>query len=360
MNRAGISAAALTFPLLLTVLLLPAQQAPVENARVETRSAAAGLEPAFRPLVEAQAAPAWIGYSVPAVPGRHGMCGPGENGCCRCRLEESSGGGACAHGDQPVELESPGRLLVLFRVEAGRTKKIRVFSGACRLDAGGLPFFWLTDVRPAESVALLASFVTSAGAGDADEDDDKLNRQALAAIALHADPAADATLERFVDPRQPEWLRGKTSFWLGAVRGRRGYEVLRRVMRDDPSPAVRKKVVFALSVSEAPEAVEAIIEAARNDPSPRVRGQALFWLAQKAGKKAAAAIGQAIEADPNTDVKKRAVFALSQLPQDEGVPLLIQVARTNRNPEVRKKAIFWLGQSNDPRALAFFEELLTR
>jgi HEAT repeat protein len=57
-------------------------------------------------------------------------------------------------------------------------------------------------------------------------------------------------------------------------------------------------------------------------------------------------------------VKKRAVFALSQLPKDEGVPLLISVARTNRNPVVRKQAMFWLGQSNDPRALEFFEQIL--
>jgi len=27
---------------------------------------------------------------------------------------------------------------------------------------------------------------------------------------------------------------------------------------------------------------------------------------------------------------------------------------------VRREAIFWLGQSKDPRALAFFEEVLTR
>jgi HEAT repeat protein len=89
-----------------------------------------------------------------------------------------------------------------------------------------------------------------------------------------------------------------------------------------------------------------------------VRGEALFWLAQRAGARAAQEITAAIEQDPDTEVKKRAVFALSQLPKDEGVPLLIQTARTNRNPAVRKQAMFWLGQSGDPRALAFFEEIL--
>ena len=68
----------------------------------------------------------------------------------------------------------------------------------------------------------------------------------------------------------------------------------------------------------------------------------------------------AIQNDPDTEVKKKAVFALSQLPKDDGVPKLIEVARTQRNPEVRKQAFFWLGQSGDPRALAFIEQVLTK
>jgi HEAT repeat protein len=57
-------------------------------------------------------------------------------------------------------------------------------------------------------------------------------------------------------------------------------------------------------------------------------------------------------------VKRQAVFALSQLPKDEGVPLLIEIARNNRNREVRRQAMFWLGQSKDPRAVSFFEQVL--
>ena len=62
--------------------------------------------------------------------------------------------------------------------------------------------------------------------------------------------------------------------------------------------------------------------------------------------------------DADLEVREQAVFALSQRPRDEGVPALISIARSNRSPELRKKALFWLGQSEDPRALALFEELL--
>ena len=73
-----------------------------------------------------------------------------------------------------------------------------------------------------------------------------------------------------------------------------------------------------------------------------------------------ATIASAVDNDPDTEVKKKAVFALSQLPRDEGVPKLIDVARNNRNPAVRKQAIFWLGQSHDPRAAQFFEDILLK
>jgi len=123
---------------------------------------------------------------------------------------------------------------------------------------------------------------------------------------------------------------------------------------------VRHQLAFAYSVSREPAAIDDLIRMAHDDESEQVRGQALFWLAQKAGKRAASAISEAIENDPDTHLKKSAVFALTQMPPDEGVPLLIQVARSNKNPEVRKQAFFWLGQSKDPRALAFFEEVLRR
>ena len=125
----------------------------------------------------------------------------------------------------------------------------------------------------------------------------------------------------------------------------------------DSEVKVKKKILDALFVGGASDKIS---DLARTDKNAHLRGQALFWLSQKAGQNAASAIADAIENDPETDVKKKAVFALSQLPKDQGVPKLIAVARKNRNKEARKDAMFWLGQSNDPRALAFFEEVLTK
>ena len=123
---------------------------------------------------------------------------------------------------------------------------------------------------------------------------------------------------------------------------------------------VVRPAVVALAMHEGTAATRSLVTIARDHTVSRMRSDALFWLGQRAGDQALPTIVEAIDRDPDTDVKKRAVFALSQLPKDDGVPKLIDVARSNRNPAVRKQAMFWLGQSNDPRALKFFEEVLLK
>jgi len=261
-------------------------------------------------------------------------------------------------GNASVKLEGSREIAVLFRAENHKIMKVRIVSPECTLDGGGLPFVWLTNVKPDESVAVLAGFVRNHNFEE--RDDNRMGHEALTAIALHADESAERAMESFVRPTEREDLRKQAAFWLGESRGKAGFAVLQQMAKSDPSSEVRAQVTFALSVSREPGAIDEMIRMAHDDQNGHVRGQALFWLAQKAGKKAEGAITGAIENDPDTDVKKKAVFALSQMPKDEGVPKLIQVAQTNRNPAVRKQAMFWLRQSNDPRALEFFEKVLSQ
>ena len=345
----------------------------ISNGRVLTQPAGGNLEAAFKRLVAAQAEPAWIGYSVPAVnrtDGRH--CCSGDtwisdgivftNGrIATCTLEASSTASPRRNPDQPAQMQNPVRLegpdsvVVLYRIEEKTVQRIRIVSPDCELDAGGRAVTWLDGVTAAESIRLLSTFVTRA-----DVKSDRLTDTAIGAIALHRDDAADAALERLGTASNPEFVRKKVTFWLGSARGGRGFEAVKKIARDDPSEEVRKSAMFGLSQSADTQSVPELVRFARQDASPKVRGEAIFWLAQKAGQRAASEITASIENDPDTDVKKRAVFALSQLPKDEGIPLLIKVAKSNQNPAVRKQAMFWLGQSKDPRALEFFAEVLAK
>jgi HEAT repeat protein len=339
-----------------SALAVYSQQPRVSNARPETRAVTGGLEATFQAIQTAQASPAWVGYAEPIVTGNRQSCCWNDGG--GCFLEHRSGNrGVTVAAPQIVKLEGPTHLVILLRVENHQIERIRTLTPECDVDAGGLPFIWLTGVGAPESIRLLLLILKSAPG--ATRDDMRISDSAVAAIALHSDPAADTALEELADSKQPEKLRRQAIFWLPNAHGRRGFEVVNRIVKQDPSDKIRESAVFALAESNEPEALSTVVGVAHNDPSPRVRGQALFWLAQKAEQKMAeASIRDAIANDPETEVKKRAVFALTQMPNGEGVPMLIQVARTNRNPEVRKQAVFWLGQSKDTRALTFIEDVL--
>ena len=103
-----------------------------------------------------------------------------------------------------------------------------------------------------------------------------------------------------------------------------------------------------------------LLELARDEQvAGKTRRGAVFWVSQAAAEAATRGLSDLVDDnDADLEVREQAVFALSQRPRDEGVPALISIARSNRSPELRKKALFWLGQSEDPRALALFEELL--
>ena len=343
-----------------------AAQSNIRNARLESRSGA-DLAGTVQALSNA-AGPYWIGYAVPAQDPEWNACcyGSGSDGgrCCgRCTLDgdRSSGtsvtSGAPASG--PIALESGNQALVLYRIENRAVQRIRAFSDACEIDAGGATLYWLTGVSTPASVDLLLRWAARPAA-DGDRRD-RVGDGAMHALAVHRDAAADRALATLLAADKPVATRKQAAFWAANARGRAGFDLVRTALVDTSTvEALRKHLVFAISQSREAEAVDTLTSVARSDANPAVRGEALFWLAQKAGRKATGAIADAIANDPDTKVKERAVFALSQLPQDEGVPKLIDVARSNRNPAVRKQAIFWLGQSRDPRALDFFVEVLAR
>lgn len=340
-----------------------AQKPNVTNAKLQEISAASGLKPAIDAVLQKQEAPAWIGYRIPAVPKEGTMCCFDSWGdstikssqCCRgCKMESSHGESFNGSVSDCPAPEAFNFSFVFLRIENRQVTKVRIYSPDCALDFGGLPVYWMENVNPAQSVAVLSDLALSSGNREA------ITNGALAAMALHNDPAADQALDKLMQPDKPEFIREHASFWLGVERGKEGLEILRKYGKDDANDRLREKITFAFSVSKEPEAVKDLISMARNDPSPHVRGQAIFWLAQIGGRKEAEQINEAIENDPETEVKKRAVFALAQMKDGEGVPLLINVAKTNRNPAVRKEAVRWLGMTHDPRALDFLEQLLTK
>lgn len=311
--------------LMAATLPLAAQPKLLVNAQTDTRSAAAGLEQTLRPLIAAPQ-PAWIGYSVPST--RQNM------GCDYVRDGWNQPG--------VIHLEPPDTTVVFFRVESSEVQRIRALSPQCQIDAGNLPVHWLSDVKPAESVAVLLGYA---------EKRDRYSDSAMTAIAQHSDPAAEAALKRYIAPNQPSALRVRAVSWFG-------YPTLKDLAQHDQDERVRERAISRLGSARETEAVDVLIALARKDSSSRVRMAALSALNRKPGQKVLDTFREAIESDPDVQVKRRAVSSLQSMPDGEGIPLLIQLAKTTKDQEIRKQSMSALGNSHDMRALTFFESVL--
>jgi len=279
-------------------------QGRISNASIDTRPVTTTLEREVQ-AIASQGRAVWIGYRTAMIPGERHMCCSDSvtsaGACCGvCRLE-SGGGMTMTRGSDP----DPGSSRIVLEPPADVLIMARIENGA---------------------VTRLRTFTP-----DCDVDG-----SAMPIVWFESVRTADSEA----------WL---TALARTDTTGDRERE--NRVAR----PAIS-----ALAIHPAQSAATTLVALARGDRRPSIRSHALFWLSQRAGQQALSTISAAVDNDPEIEVKKRAVFALSQLPPNEGIPLLIQLARTHRNVEVRRQAMFWLGQSRDPRAISFFEEILTK
>ena len=281
---------------LLAVALPCAAQPRLVNGNAVTQPLVGSLDAAVQQVAGAAGAKAaWIAWAAPVADGRDRLC--------------------CYQGDW----------------DAGRAT-----TGRCRLEPGSSSTILQRDASRGVRLELPEAFFVFV----------RVENRQIERVRMFSE---DCEIEAGATPVT----------WLTGVPAAASVAFLSGVAEQSTTMnRARKGAVSALAQHHAPEAVAALVRLARRAPEAELRGDALFWLSQRAGAEAEAAITEAIEHDPETQVKKKAVFALSQLPADEGVPKLIGLARSHRNPSVRRQAMFWLGQSKDPRAIAFFEEIL--
>jgi HEAT repeat protein len=333
-----------------------ATPAGLRGSAIEVRAAGGDLDAALR--AAAGQGPAWVAWSVPVVAGQGEACCyngslQGEGARRRgCRLDGRDHGVSIS-SDERTGGDADG-LAIYARFDHGVLERVRAYTADCPVEAGGARLVWLEDVQPAQSVARLASEVRARPPGKGAGDD------ALVALALHADPGADAVLIELAGRGTPMALREDAIFWLGQARGERGYRELARMTAQESDPRVLEKIAFSLSQCPLPAAGATLEELALRHRDARVRQEALFWLGQRADAGIAAKLLKVAQQDADLEVRKKAVFALSQLDDGEGVTPLLELVRHGREIEVRREALFWLGQSDDPRAMESLEALLLK
>ncbi|HET9301003.1 MAG TPA: HEAT repeat domain-containing protein [Candidatus Polarisedimenticolaceae bacterium] len=325
----------------------PEAPASIRDARIEVRpgtTPAAALAEAARDKGDS-----WVGWSVAAVPKPMDVCCfdlKFKRGGCSLSSEEDSWGS----NDQDTH-PGEGEIYVLVGTKDGTPTRMRIASPSCPIDGAGRRLLWLGPVDGGASLSVLEKLL--------DGKTRSLETHALAAIAYHGDPKADALLERrALDRKASKEDRQQAMFWAANARGTSGYRMVERILGSDPSGDIREHAIFALTQSDLPEAPERIRRASVEDRDADVRAQALFWLAQTKAAGAGEWIVSRLDADESGHVREQAVFALSQL--EDGTDWLLDIVRSDRGVETKRRALFWLGQSDDPRAMEEIEKILNR
>lgn len=155
-----------------------------------------------------------------------------------------------------------------------------------------------------------------------------------------------------------QWRQGTAITDLGTLSTRAASDYL-LTLASQHEGKVAHEAIMPATLADSVKVWPSLAKIARDNGRPAsTRKQALFWLSVQAGDRVDANGDD--RSDPDSEIRKQAVFALSQQRGTESVNTLMEVARRNRNPDVRRTALFWLGQSNDPRAVSIFEEILSR
>jgi|SRR5687767_6133624 len=213
--------------------------------------------------------------------------------------------------------------------------------------------FWLSQVNSDRAVIALDSILRMSR-------DPELQDKAVFALSQQSSPRAGAALRAFAERDDaPEELREKAIFWMGQKGGSENGAYLRGLYGRLKNKALKEKLLFSISQSSDPESATWLLGIVRNRQEPiDVRKTALFWAGQ--GKASIADLTRLYDTLDEQEMREQLVFVYSQRREPQAFDKMLDIARRDPDPEIRKKAIFWIGQSKDPRATQFIQELLER
>ena len=202
-----------------SALMTCAQQPRVTNTQFHSGPVSLGLSATVDRFRHSNG-PLWLGYAVQALPRTHlSACSSWtgssevEDGCCNeLRLEDTADNlNTSEHPDSPAPI-----VYVLLRLDHGEITRTRMAPAGCTLNAGGVPFEWLTDVQPEDSVAFLGKLAQNAAAlRDSGAERGRVVDESLAALSMHATPKRNrsAGLARLSAKTAPTCARRRHSGW---------------------------------------------------------------------------------------------------------------------------------------------------
>ncbi|MFL6214629.1 MAG: HEAT repeat domain-containing protein [Blastocatellia bacterium] len=212
--------------------------------------------------------------------------------------------------------------------------------------------FWISQRESAGNDDLLIQIF------EADKDPQVRKKVIFALTQRHSD-AARTKLFEIARTASDSELRGEAIFWVGQRGDDQAADALIGLLDSERDTSVRKKLIFSLAQMNNPKARGKLMDVVRGSGDPELRGETVFWLAQTGGEQTVDFLSQLYDSEKTVEVKKKIIFALTQAKNHKaGLHKLMAIAKSDPSPEARKEAVFWIGQSNDPEAVKFLEDIL--
>jgi HEAT repeat protein len=143
---------------------------------------------------------------------------------------------------------------------------------------------------------------------------------------------------------------------------RRIVELLTQIAERHRESAVQREATESLGhaapVQDARAALERLV---RTHPRSDVRREAIEALSELIPPDSGSVFLQSVvQGDNDGDLQMAALEALAEMKGAASLDVILETARAHPNRQVRRKAIELLGESDDPRARAMLERILTR
>ena len=214
--------------------------------------------------------------------------------------------------------------------------------------------FWLSQVPTERAVALLDSILRTTT-------DEELQDKAIFALSQQHSPRAGAALRAYAERADASTdSRAKAIFWMGQQRSAENAGYLRGLYAKLTDEDLKEKVIFSLSQMGGAENLRWLMDIALNEHEDvEQRKKALFWAGQSHETDLTQLTGL-YDHIQSQEMKEQLIFVYSQRHEAAALDKLIDIARHETDRELRKKALFWIGQSHDPRAARFLEEIINQ
>ncbi|MCA1630701.1 MAG: HEAT repeat domain-containing protein [Acidobacteria bacterium] len=187
----------------------------------------------------------------------------------------------------------------------------------------------------------------------------EIRAQILRAFSEMDDPRAAQKLVEAARSNEDPELRAFAIRRLGERNDETVVDELTRIFDAEQSGEIRAQILRAFSEMKSPRARAKLMEIARGAGDPTLRAFAIRRLAESGDSvQTVDVLSSLYDSERNMEIKVALLRGLGESGQKAALRKLMDVARRDPSVEMRKLAIRLVGESKDPEALKFLEELL--